>query len=1581
MTPVAIVGVGCRLPSGITGLPALWEALAEERDLIGSAPPADRFDAARFLDPDPERPGRAYTLAGGYLGDVSGFDAEYFGISPREAVHMDPQHRLLLETAAEAWDDAAIDPADLAGSDTAVFVGISDNSHLGLVAARPEELSAYSMSGSALSIAANRLSYVFDLRGPSMAVDTACSSSLVAVHQACEALRHGGSRVALAAGAHLLMSPYQFVGFSRAMMLSPSGRCAAFSAAADGYVRAEGGGMVVLKRLADAVADGDRVHAVILGSGTNCDGGTSAMTVPSSAMQERLLREVYERAGVGPDELLYFEAHGTGTPVGDPVECRAIGRALATRRANGPLPIGSVKTNLGHMEPASGMAGLFKALLVLRHGRVPASLHGDPPNPAIDFDGLNLTPVGGMLDVPVRDGGVVGVNSFGFGGANAHVVLAPPPPRRPRTRPAGPGPLPLVVSARTGRALAAAVRAAAAHVRGVAGEDFADACWTASCRRGRHPHRVAVLAHGPRDAAEKLEALAEGDGMLAAASVRAGSGTPGRGALFVFCGNGTQWAGMGTALMAGAPAFRAAVEETDDHLRPLLGWSVAELLVTAPDRDTPEPGTMTDIGVAQPALFAFQVGLVALLARYGVRPAAVLGHSFGEIAAAYACGALDLAGAARVVAVRSRAQATTAGKGRMAAVGLSEGRAREVLRTRPELEVAAVNGARDVTVSGPAEALRALGAELGARGVAFRELEVDHAFHSAAMDVVEEPLRSGLAGLVAHAPRLPMYSTVTGARVGAGELGPAYWWGNVRRPVRFADAVARAARERPSSVVEIAPRRALAGVLGRALAEATGAADIPVVTPVTRTACTADSVVKAAARVTACGERRDAERWFTGPGRVADLPHYPWQREPYRFGAPEDHVRPRGDGILVHPLLGERAPVLEPAWYAAVERTRTPWIADHRVLGDAMLPAAGYVELALAAGREALGGPAEIVDLDIPFGLALRWDAAMDVWLQTSLSDEDGVVRIASRAGRTGGWRLHARGCVRRMASARPAPLDVAAIRERTPHTVEADEHYAAVAALGLDFGPAFRVLRRLHVGDGEVLAAYHCDPPDDGYGGYVIHPTLLDGALQAGAPFLYRGTGGGHLPSGVDHFRHWTRPSSSGWFHVRERSRSAREVVWDVTVADADGAVSAELTGCRLRRLALPDEERGQAYVPVLRAAPLPGQAVPPWLPPSPGELAAAARGPVQALRQTSAEKHYAWLDTLCQGMLAHSSAVAVTTLLPGQATFTWDDLRAAGVLPRYEKLVGLLLATAERQGLVVAGNGTWRHTAPGRLPNADDVVDNVGFMPSYLLALRCTRHLPDLLRGRIDPLRLMFRDSGPEPLAQHYDIGPVCDYHNRMAAALVAELIRAWPDDRPLRILDVGAGTGGLAAHLLPLLDDRARYVFTDVSNAYFTAARTRYADYDHLIDYRVLDIDADPVPQDLREASFDLVVAGYALHAASDLRVTLRHLRRLLTPGGHLIALEVHEPYLLALPFGTLERFWNPDDHELRPDSLLLARDRWPGVLADSGFEDTVQLGAATAPLRDHFSLLLARAPLTAPAPPGPAPVPRTTMRGCW
>ncbi|OKJ95137.1 hypothetical protein AMK26_31605 [Streptomyces sp. CB03234] len=1581
---VAVVGVGCRLPGDINDLSGLWGALRDGRDLVGQVPD-DRFDVPRFVDRRTPRPGKAYTAAGGFLSDVAGFDAGYFGISPREAAQLDPQHRLLLEMAVEALDDAGIPASSLTGSDTGVFIGMSDHSYGTLQLSLTAGVNPYTMVGGAAALGANRLSHFLDVRGPSMAIDTACSSSLVALDRACRFLKEGGGRTVLAGGVNVLISPLCYVGFSQAGMLSRRERCAAFSAEADGFVRAEGGGVVVLKRLSDALADGDRVHAVIAGSGSNCDGRTQGVALPSASAQEALLRSVYAEAGVDPDDLVYFEAHGTGTPAGDPVEARAVGHALGRRRSVGALPLGSVKSNLGHLEPASGMAGLFKALLVLRHGHVPASLHAAPLHPDIDFPGLGLAPAVEPHPVTVTERSAVGVNSFGFGGANAHVVLTPPPvtvplPRQ-ATAPDGDRPLPVLVSARSAQALREAAARVAERLATADPGDFYDLAHTTCLRRSAHPHRAVVLASGAREAAARLTRLFPGDGdsddpgRTGEAAAGAVGETTGNGTVaFVFSGNGSQWPGMAADLMAHEPVFAAAVDDVDTALAPHLGWSVAKRLETG-DRTHWQ---RTEI--AQPMLFTVQAGLVALLAERGVRPSTVIGHSVGEVAAAHAAGALDLPSAARVIAERSRAQAATAGSGRMAAVGLGEASVREVLAAyEGRLEIAGINSGRDVTVAGDPDALAALGEELASRQVFFRDLGLDYAFHSRAMDALREPLAHALTGLAPTATRLPMISTVTGEPVPGEELTADYWWRNVREPVRFAQAVDRALADGADIVLEIGPHPVLRPYLRRA-------AHMTYVPTLHRDADGPAGMADALAALLAAGARVDWDRHFPRPARPADLPAYPWQRERHWSGAPENWVlRTGGNGRIDHPLLGERIPAPQPLWSGQVDPSLVPWLADHRVAGTVVMPATGYVEMALAAGRRAFASPAEVAYVQIHRPLAVPWPDPESLGTQVSVTPDDGVLTVTSTDARGDEPRVHVRARVRALLGARPRPLDATAVRDRCPRTVSGPDHYRACDRAGLTYGTAFQVLTDLRVGSGEVLASYRHEDGTAEETPYEAHPALLDGALQAGAPLLYDDPAAraAYLPSAIGAVRVWRAPCATGLVHVRERSRTTAEVCWDITVTDEDGTVTVELEGCRLRRLAEAETAPVMLRHTVLRAAPRPDGPAPVFPPLTPSGIAAAAAERITALRTAWRETPYEAFVTASKEGLAHLWGDVLSGFLPEPgAAFDMRTLTAAGLQTRHRRLVKLMLPLMERHGLLSSlPDGRWRLTTDtfraAELLSAF-VADHPAFCSQAALYARRARHLDAVLRGTRDPLELLASDGSA--YEQSYDLAPVTRFHNRVAQSLVRGLVEAWPGDRPLRVLEVGAGTGGTTAALLPFLPpERTHYTYTDVSAAFLTRAEHRFAAHDFL-HYRTLDLNADPGSQGFTEGAFDLVVSAHALHATTDVAAALRRVRTLLAPGGLLLALEPHDTEQLSAVFGTLESFWQRGDQHLRPHSILLARDQWPPLLEECGFTDVVLSGDDRQPARDDYSVLLAAAP-AAEGPAGPAPLPAPDGHTAW
>lgn len=1516
---IAVVGMSCRFPGGISDAAALWTALLEGRDLVGAVPP-DRFAGDAFR--------------GGFLDRVDAFDAAFFGISPREAAFVDPQQRLLLEMTAEAFDDAGLDAAGLAGSGAAVYVGVSAADYGSLQHADPGSINAYTNLGNALSITANRISYFFDLHGPSMAIDTACSSGLVALHQGCQALRSGESGLAVVAGINVLVSPYPFVGFAKAMMLSPHGRSAAFGAGADGYVRAEGGGVLVLKPLAAALTDGDRIHAVIRATGVNSDGRTVGVSLPNVDAQRALLQAVYRDAGVNAGELAYFEAHGTGTPTGDPIECRAIGDVLGRARPpDRPLPIGSIKTNVGHLEPASGLAGLIKAILVLRHREIPPSLHGTPPNPAIDFAGLNLAPVGSRTPCDSVRPLIVGVNSFGFGGTNAHAVLGEAPASAGADAvPRSAFGWPLVVSARSPAALAAAARAFADLVAGLDGAALYDVCYTACRRRTRHALRVATLgANGAELAAALRSSADDSSGVTALAHGRVG---------FVFSGNGSQWAGMGADLLA-LPAFSEAVQRVDALLAPKVGWSVIEEL-----RAPAERSRLGLTEVAQPALFAVQLGLVALLAERGIAPVAVAGHSVGEVAAAYAAGIYDLDTAVHVILERSRAQAATRGAGKMAALALPPAEAQAAIAPYGgALEIAGINSDRDVTLSGDAGALAALGTEMKARGVPFHQLDLDYAFHSRAMDPIAGAMRARLGNIATQRGEITFVSTVTGAAVGSGALDAEYWWHNVRQPVRFADAIRFLLDDGVDALVEIGPHAILEPYLRKLCAMVPNAAAVGTLR---RHEPGLPAIARAIARLMAADARVDWNRWFPRPGRVAELPAYPWQRERHWNGDPSWWDRHGERGAIEHPFLGRRLPALEPTWHNTIDPAHPEWLRDHFVGAAIVVPGAAYVDVALSAGRRALGGPVEALALEFARALSVGEHGSMA--LQVSLSAEDGAFRVASRPGEGDDWQLNVSGRVQRLLAPEPTAYVLSELQARMPAHVPAERHYREIAAIGLPYGPAFRVIEDIAIGDGEALGRYRAS---EARAAYDADPTIVDGAFQVVRPLLgATGADGLFLPSAIGRVRSWQVPAPTGFIYVRLRRISTREITADVTLLDEAGRITVEMEGCRFRKIVVSADGPPEQLCYVMRAAatargdgPRPALAF--------DRLADAIRAEAERLAPADRDARDCDYERRADDLCAQLATDALATI------------GARGVAPRYERLLATL-RTMSRERRPDAG------TAPAQFARL--VRDFPEYAAELMLLGRCGTQLADVVLERADPLELLFPERGVAAAEHLYDSAPFARFPGALIAASVRHIVRDWPADRPLRVLEIGAGTGGTTAALLAELPpERTRYTFTDVSEVFLLRAQERFAAYDFL-EYRRFDVEQGPLEQGFAAGTFDLVIASNVLHATADLRQSVSNAAALLGADGLLFAVEEHDRRSLSLVFGLLEGWWRFADAPLRTRSPLLAPAQWPSVLRAAGFAGVALFGDGPQHAPRRSVIVAQRAAIAAPAavpaavPPG-------------
>ncbi|MCG8918745.1 SDR family NAD(P)-dependent oxidoreductase [Actinokineospora sp. PR83] len=1147
--PVAVVGLGVRLAGGVDSPEAFWSLLSAGEDAISEVPAGRWEDFAPAADLD------GLPRLGGFLDDVAGFDAAFFGITPREAEAMDPQQRLLLEVSWAALEDAGIAPASLRGSRTGVFVGLSATEYGHLTMVDLPSIDAWSGTGAAASIAANRLSYQLDLRGPSMTVDTACSSSLVAVHHGVQSLQRGETDHALVGGVNLLLSPAVFANFTSAGVLAADGRCKAFDAAADGIVRGEGCGVVVLKRLTDARRDGDRVLAVIRASAVNSDGRSNGMMAPNPDAQAALLRDAYSVAELDPSGVDYVEAHGTGTFLGDPIEAGALGAVLGKgRAADRPLLLGSVKSNLGHLEGAAGIAGLIKVVLAMKYGRLPASLHYTAPNPNIDFDGNGLRVIPEPTPWPRYSGlARAGVSAFGFGGTNAHVVLEEWPAKRKRVpRGDAQDTHVLALSARSATALAQravdlADWLAAEENAGVALGAVAS---TLARRREHLAVRGAVVGTGRESLVDALRALGAGEPRP---DVRTGTARrDDSDVVFVFSGYGSQWDGMGRTLLATEPAFRAAVEELDPAFVEVTGFSLRAVL--AGEQQLP------DLAATQPTLFGIQVALAALWRAHGVEPAAVVGHSMGEVAAAVVAGALSVADGLRVMTTRARLLSgiDASGVGAMAVVELSPAELAELEAQWPSITVAVYASPTQCTVSGEADQVGALVAHVEGMGRLARRLKVGGAGHSPAVDAVLDEFRAGLADLEPSRATVPCYTSVLDDPREAPAFDVEYWAKNLRRPVRFAHALSAAIEDRHTRFVEVSPHPiALAALEQTSGGKALGLPSAHRKDDERTTFLTSLAALHTTGHPTALAARHAAAPPVSLPGPRWEH-HTFWPRKRASASTPAGR----------HPLLGVHIELPEGdrhVWRADVGTDAHPWLTDHAAHGVAIFPGTGYLELALAAAREAFGGKVLVEVRDVELTQVLPLAAHTEITTSLTLTGKHaGVVTVSAKSA-AGTWTRHASATVRRGDTA------VTPLGETTDG--QAVDLYPALAEMGQAYGPAFRGLRSVVAGSGTASAAIALPGEAGRATGHVLHPALSDASLHAlaAAAFDKISAGGGtYLPLSLGAVRVLGDPGTA--VRVDARLDSLDEgldgLVGAVQLLDADGAVVVDVTGVYVRRM-----------------------------------------------------------------------------------------------------------------------------------------------------------------------------------------------------------------------------------------------------------------------------------------------------------------------------------------------------------------------------------------------------------------------------
>ncbi len=1600
---IAIVGMACRLPGGIESPDDYWQVLKNSEDVVTSIDPK-RWGTDYYQHPDKKEPGKSYTFAAGVLSQVDQFDAGFFGISPREAAQMDPQQRLLLELTWEALENGGQLPEDLAGSQCAVYVGIASTDYAHRRMDDLCSLDPYSMTGNTASIASNRISYLFDLHGPSVSVDTACSSSLVALHQACNSIWSGDAPMAIAGGVNMLLHPFGFVGFSKASMLSPNGRCKAFDDSGDGYVRSEGSGVLFLKPLDEAIAAGDPIQAVILESGINCDGQTNGISLPSADGQSALLQDVYSNAGINPDKICYIEAHGTGTAVGDPIETSAISKVLAKPRKK-PLRIGSAKTNLGHLETASGMAGIFKIIMSLKNRAIPESLHFKTPNKNIDFKASNLEVVDKFTPLPKSNHPLLmGVNSFGFGGANAHILLEEYKPGKTAElhsiqKPAVP---PLFLSAESDNALQAMAQQYGNLLEATHSEaDYYDIAYSTANYRQQLKIGLAVNGKNHGDIKDKLLQYVDGKKTAGIATTQKLGDHQKRESApklaLVFSGNGSQWQGMGCQLLETEPVFRTAVEE----INALLATHCKEPISLIEEfQRSAEESKLEYTEIAQLLLFSLQVGIIKVLRAHGLRADATLGHSVGEVSAAWAAGALTLEQAVFVIYERSHAQGETKGSGRMAAAGLGQAEMTDLLtalKLHKSITIAGINSPTSVTLSGALTQLEQLTDILDEKSIFYRILDLDYAFHSPKMLPIEQRIKSTLYGLDPQAHQIRFVSTVTGSDLAGEKLDATYWWENIRQPVLFGKAMDTLIDDGFEVFLEIGPHP----ILRTYISECCRAKDItglPVATQ-TRKTESVSALLDGLYTSYLAGCHLDLSHIFPKKGNFVQLPNYPWQREKHWYA-----LTTEGSDLvnrkIEHPLLGYRLKSSTAQWENHLDIKKLPYLQDHVVDGGVIFPAAGYVEMALAAsalfvqpGQEKPTQPRshEIENIEIKAPIVLDTTKIT----RFTLLPSDGSFTIESKDRLSDSpWTLNVVGRLLGTTNRKtPAKLDTVAIAREANLQVTSIGHYKLTESVGLSYGPGFQGVAEVWVSPLTALARLTTPVTiETDYDQYHLHPSLLDAGFQVlvdvFADDIANGKVAALIPVQIGKLYYYQQKQAKNsasqspnqnpnqndqitYLQVNIRKQSPQSVVADFSLLNDDGVVLVELHACRFKgvqfahsrsvdpatyefsRLLMPQRHK-QTSSPEFK----------------PHHLATEAHA-FLASQETrlNRQQHYQHVLPLFDVIMTMYAWQAVSCLLANDSlqtdgsrknTFTIDDLIENSQLsnqyrPLLTRLMQLLeadeLANYEKKGKW----GTWSLAENTDLPNAEDIWlsilgDSPAYLPELMLLGRCGSHLTEVLQGSKNPNALLF----PKKSSVQEHLNHASQSYTAMNLALceiVRQVVNSWPNNRRLRILEMGGGDAGLTRQLLPILPaDQCDYLFTDATEDHVSKAAMEFNDCVFLTT-RVLDIEQNPAQLtstdeehhqgDIDLQGYDLIIAGNTLYQADNLHKVLTHTHQLLAPNGMLLLLERQPDAFTDFTLGLDPHWWDHTTDEEHPLSLLLNLNEWENSLKKANFKQLTPL----------------------------------------
>lgn len=1504
---IAVIGAACRFPGGsedAQDLDAFWRVLADGIDAVREAP-EQRLNKAQFYDPNPDAAGKILSIQGGYLNDIDQFAAEFFYISPREADSLDPQQRLLLENHWRALEQAGIRPSSLMGSQTGLFAGICGNDYYHLLASRDyREIDSYMASGTAHSTAVGRLAFYLGTQGPAIAVDTACSSSLVAIHLACQSLRAGECRLALASGVNALLAPEFSINFSRAGMLSPDGRCKTFDDGADGYVRGEGCGVAVLKKLADARRDGDKVLAVIKGSATNQDGRSSGLTAPNGSAQRQVLKQALQAAGLTADQVAYVEAHGTGTSLGDPIEIEALQAVYGSQRQM-PLTIGSVKSNIGHLEGAAGIAGFIKTVLMLQHQKIPKQLHFQHPNRHVDWQAMNLTVSRQLVDWPVEAGQprIAGISSFGFGGSNAHVLVAEAPKSADEAAVCRHGRQLLTLSARTQSELRALADAYADYLLANPDVELADFCYTANLRRDHFSYRFALPCTDIAGALDGLRNLTEGQ-----------AGEERRMALLL-TGQGA-FNGALSDVFADLPLFADYFAPCEAAFERQMGLSLRELLFT-------EQGAarLASTEYAQPALYCFQVALARTWLALGVEADYLLGHSVGEYAAACLAEVFSFEDGLALIKQRGRLMAALSEEGGMLAVLAEADKVGLALQDcGSTLCIAGYNGKTNTVVSGAKPELHRFSRYLEQQGLAYVALNVDRAFHSPLMAPMLPEFAASAAGIAYRAPTKNIISTLTGRLIGQEMASAEYWQKQISSPVLFSQALAELVASDVNLMLEVGPQNVLSKLVQREYPDGRVKAMSSI------DSRQADGgLLDTLAALYRSGLNIHWQAYYQDfKGRHLNVPGYPFSKQRYWFKAAP---RTTATAPALHPFLQnqfETADQPEKQVFSGVlQASQLAFHRDHRYHGKILLPAAHYLEMVVAA----LGGlPCRIAQVSYP--APLLFDEAQTVSLQLLLTaNADGYdCAVYARCADDLPWQCHFSARIDRPDQAAEVMPRGAAFNQG----LDVDRYYQTMADRGIEFGPAYRLLDSLAVQDQQALGKIKAAQRENAY---FLYPPMLDACFQV-AGGLLPPDGETYVQTSLAALTYY-RPIGQGDIHAYASLTGveAGQWVFDIDVLAEDGETIACIQGLGLKPLPS-NRQDGLFYKTQWQAVASLNDAINPEA--SAVWLAQIAQAPEQYWPQppSIAENQIELLEAEALNYVLKALQDLAFPYQVGERFDLEQCRQQLGVLTRYSKLLQRCLTVLSQAQYLSQAQEEWRVLKP--LVAAPEQISIAGGIERQLLG-QCGRALAGVLNGNTDFLPLLFPENSDISAATLYSQAEGFKILNRSAVQALDGWLALIPKGRKITVLEVGAGTGGTTRHLLPLLAGRVdfEYLYTDLSSAFFSSAEANFAGYTQL-KYQTLDIAKDPVSQGFAEHTFDLVIAANVLHATADLHQTLSHVRQLLSDHGVLLLLEGLQPRLwVDLIFGLTDGWWAFNDQRCQANYPLLDHDGWQGFLSESGF----------------------------------------------